>query len=329
VNHAVPLPALDGRDPLGFLASLGLLRLLTEQSGDDIALSFSTTTAQAVLHGPFESTIDIAEKLTAVTDTMAGGSFIPNVPAGYPIAKVGVTGGDPMRGQQTDHRNTIATIRALAGDAAVRWHASLVTDLARDNKGQVALTQFSAPAGQQTVKSFFEKTTTLVRANPDFLHQALTSWQRVPNYTGEYLDHRVLRSAADLPAGESSEVGVPGATWLAIMALPLFRLTGDGTTLTTTLWRRAQRHPPTMIWPLWRQPLNLAATIVLIEHPAIDIAPRQNDNRDLYIQADRHTLDALGIFAIVGAKRRIIDGRKSAGVLVPVPIVAETTPAHQ
>ena len=50
MTPTVALPALDGRQPLGFLAALGVLRLL---DGDEIAVSLvvGRGSAHAVLHG--------------------------------------------------------------------------------------------------------------------------------------------------------------------------------------------------------------------------------------------------------------------------------------
>src|SRR5690606_5684000 len=77
--------------------------------------------------------------------------------------------------------------------------------------------------------------------------------------------------AADDPSGEASTVGVPGATWLAIMALPLFRIGGDGRRVSATLWRSAPRQPAAMVWPLWRQPLDVQSVVTLLEHPAVSV----------------------------------------------------------
>ena len=52
--HQLHLPALDGRGALGFLAELGLLRLLTQDLGVHARLSFNDHTAEAILHGSTE-----------------------------------------------------------------------------------------------------------------------------------------------------------------------------------------------------------------------------------------------------------------------------------
>lgn len=314
MTQALHLPALDGRDPLGFLASLGLLRLLAEE-GADARLSFSEQTATAVLHGPYHSAEEVAVALQAVA-AREPDSVIPGLPAGFPRTKVGTKGSDPMRVGRDEYRGHVETVRESAGQVGLRWQAAIATDLARDKEGKVILTPFFAPSGQQTVRSFFEKPMTMVRREPERLLEALTAWRRVPGVTGEYLDHRVLRSKADHPRGESAEIGVPGATWLAIMAVPLLRLTGDGSSARSTLWRRLPGRQAVMVWPVWRSPLDLPAVVTLIEHPGITI-----DVIDGQYVTDTAAWPPLGVFAVAAATRRPVEGRKSAGVLTPVTVI--------
>ena len=317
MTHRLLLPALDGRDHLGFLAALGVLRLLTEHTDADVRLSFDETTATAILHGPYRTCEEVAEQLTTIVKTtMDSGSVIPGVPAEFPDRKSGTKGSDPMRVLRDEYPKLVAKARAH-GEEAVRWLSCLLTDLAHDERGRVALTPYSAPSGQQTVRSFFATPIELVGKTPTYLLDALTRWQRVPGVTGEYLDHRVKYDAADHPRGATGgERGVPGATWLAIMVLPLLRLSGDGTTACATLWRSLPgRRQRIMVWPLWRQPLDLAGIVALIEHPAL--IPRVEDGR---VAVSRRASTALGVIAVSGAARRPIEGRKSAGVLAPVPV---------
>ena len=308
----VELPALDGREPLGFLAALGVLRLLADEAGTAARLRFSDRTASALITSPFPDLDAVADALVrAATGTDA---LIPGAPADFPAAKAG-TGADPMR---VSRRRLSELYQRWTGDRqAERWLSVLLTDLAEDNAGRVALTPYSAPSGQQSLRTFFEKPVAAVRAEPGRIREALAGWRRVDGFTGEYLDHRVLRSAADHPRGASVEAGVPGATWLAVMALPLFRLTGNGRTVAATCWHRVSgRREPVMVWPLWRRPLDLAAVQVLVEHPAL--RPGLNSGGQVSVKPD--ALPGLEVFLVCGAERQRVQGRNFAGVLAPVPI---------
>ena len=220
-----------------------------------------------------------------------------------------------MRRPRERFRELLVEIDAIDNHASSEWMPFLFTDLAVDAQGRADLTPFCAPSGKQNLRTFFEKPLSAVRANPSLLREALIGWRRVEGFTGEYLDHRVLNSAADDPGGQSAERGVPGATWLATMAIPLLRVTGDGEHIGATLWHRVSRRS-IMIWPVWEQPLDLAAIKVLIEHRSLIPV----DARPAVCSA---SWPALSIFAVYGAERQRIPGRNFAGVLAPCAVVVE------
>ncbi|MEY9211418.1 hypothetical protein ABH917_000864 [Thermobifida halotolerans] len=185
----------------------------------------------------------------------------------------------------------------------------------------MALTPYMAPAGGQKAATFFSKPLDAVRRNPERLHQALAGWRRLDGFTGENLDHRVIHIAADTPTGESTPAGVPGATWLAVQALPLLRLTGDGNRPQATLWHR-HRKSRIMVWPVWKPDLDLDAVQALIEHRALSPRPRTDDDQVPPVLS-RRRLAPLGVITAAAAQRRLVPGGKSAGVLVPTPVHLE------
>ena len=143
------------------------------------------------------------------------------------------------------------------------------------------------------------------------IREALEAWRRVEGCTGEYLDAQVLNSAADDPLGRThTERGVPGATWLATMAVPLLRVSGDGQRITATLWHRTSRRH-VMLWPLWRRPLDLRAVQVLIEHPClIPVSPPGPASPLLAATLSAHELATFPVHATAGLGD---DGRGRAG----------------
>ncbi|RKS68275.1 hypothetical protein BZB76_6536 [Actinomadura pelletieri DSM 43383] len=308
---AIELPALDGRDPLGFLAALGLHRLLTNETGTQVSLSFSDRTAKAIIHSDIESIDAITATLNNIVARAGDATAIVDVDDRFPLAKPkksaaasqGAGQKDPMRVRRDEYHALADRITEL-GDEAKGWFHCLITDLATDAQQRVALTPYCAPVGQQSLRSFFATPLQEVRKDPSYLREALTAWRRVDKFTGEYLDHRVIRSAADHPNGVSTEAGVPGATWLATQALRLLRISGDGEHVTATLWHRHQRRN-LMLWPLWTEPLDLQAVATLLDHPAI--------NPEL----DRTTLHNMNVFTVAAAERTQLRGPKSARVLVP------------
>ena len=313
VVHTVALPALDGRDALGFLASLGVLRLLHQQLGPDrVRLSFDPYRATTQITSPLRDAEEIGDALQRIVENMPSEAVLPQVRPGWP-PQIGV-GEDPLRVPRTDLSALAERARHHGGEHAPMWLHAIVTDLA-DDKGRVALTPLMAPAGGQKAATFFSKPLDLVWKVPESLHQALTGWQRLDGCTGENLDHRAIRTAVDTPTGVSTPNGVPGATWLATQALPMLDLSGQGRRVRSALWYRHQRRR-IMLWPVWKHPLDLEGVRTLITHPSLQ--PQATDGPEPRL--DRKDLVPLGVLTVAAACRRPIPGGKSAGVLTPMPV---------
>jgi hypothetical protein len=309
--NAVALPALDGRTPLGFLAALGVLHLLTDhQGGATVELSWSSTDCTAVLSGPWSTAEDVAAELRAIVESIPDGGVLPELPVDLPPRGEAP---DRIRLPRPGLRQLAGDVWAEAGDAGERWLASLVTDLSVDEKGRADISLFTAPSGKQSMRTMLQKPLDAVRLRPEVLLEALNGWRRYPGVTGEYLDHRVLFDASDAPDGASRERGVPGATWLALMSYPLLRTTaGPGGAPVTTGW-----HYPTprerdrcLVYPLWTEPVDFHAALALLRHPMLATAV-----------SGRPPASAapLTVFLICAARRRRIPGRTFAGVLAPIP----------
>lgn len=312
MTHAVDIPALDGRSPLGFLAALGLLNLLGHFTPGPVRLSFTPGPGNAIIRSPAASLEEIQESLAELVATAPTGAAIVGLDPGFPLPAG--AGKDPMRNPRQEYRQLDARIRHLDEHAANHWLPHLFTDLTVDRDGRAALTPFAAPRAKQNTRTFFAKSLSMVRADPDRIREALTAWRRIEGVTGEYLDYRVLNSPVDNPEGQKeAERGVPGATWLATMALPLLRLTGDDQNTAATLWHRTGRRS-VMIWPLWRQPLDTPAVQVLIEHPCLrPVNPTPAVSSAAW--------ESLGIFGVYGAARqKLPDVKQFAGVLAPIQV---------
>jgi hypothetical protein len=311
MTHTIEMPALDGRSPLGFLAALGLLNVLSDAGADPLRLSFSQSNAAAVIHSPLASLDEVVALLAGVTAAAGEDAAIAGVNTGFPL-RAG-RNADPMRRPREDYRKLAEELRSVDERAVDHWLPCLLTDLAVDRQGRADITPFNAPSGKQNLRTYFAKPLDAVRANPSRLHEALTGWRRAEGFTGEYFDHHALNSAADDPLGRTSaETGVPGATWLATMAIPLLRLSGDGHSVAATLWHRTGRRA-VMIWPLWRQPLDQPAVQALLEHPCLTpIDPTPTIRRTAW--------ETLGITGVYGAERQPIPRRKFPGVLAPIQV---------
>jgi CRISPR-associated endonuclease/helicase Cas3 len=270
-----------------------------------------------VLHTDLPSLDALGAFLVGTVQTLTDDAVLPGVAAGFPYPRRSQSGPDPMRPPRDRYRDLAADAERRFGGDAQRWLEVIATDLAVDNEGKAALTPWMAPSGKQAVSTFFAKPLELIRKNTALLTECTTYWQRIEGYTGEYLDYRAVNDAAATAEGESTELGAPGPTWLAAMALPLLRVSGSGTEVGGALWhtvlvddgrRRPRRF---VIWPLWEPALDAHAVQALLEHSAL--RPRQER-----IPEVDDELRVLGVFRVCAAMRQPLQGRKSAGVLAPV-----------
>ena len=308
VMIAIDLPAMNGRKALGFLAAVGLTRLLTTDDpdgSDPPRLSWKPSTRTAVLHSRHDSIGTVVETLTRIVTAIPDDAVLPGGPPGLP----------PPGAAPDKLRVPPAVLRTLASELSLHtnaeaeaWMASLVTDLCLDDKGRSVISLMAAPSGKQSMFTMLDKPLTLVRDHPEYLREALVGWRRHPGVTGEYLDHQVLYDAADSGVGTAEERGVPGATWLAVMAYPLLRTTSAGADPVTTGWHcRAGQWE--FVYPLWSHPLDTNAIVALLEHPLWSASVDGN------MPAEARTLS---VFEVGRAQRRRIPGRKFAGVLGPL-----------
>lgn len=304
--NTLTLPALDGRRALGFLAALGLTRLLEVYDGDAPRLAWARDTATAVLRTRHKTVDALADRLLEIVQSIPEGGVLPGVPPELPPPGAAP---DRLRTPPAELRELAAGLAPEPDPEVEAWLSSLVTDLTLDDKDRSDISLMAAPSGKQSMRTMLEKPLAEVRDNPGCLREALVGWRRYPGVTGEYLDHQVLFDAADSGAGESEERGVPGATWLALMSYPLLRTTAAGAEPITSGWYRQPRRPPTFLYPLWTAPLGCDAIVALVEHPLWELAVEG------VLPAEAR---ALSVFAIHRFQRRRIAGRTFAGVLAPM-----------
>ncbi|MGH9153934.1 MAG: type I-G CRISPR-associated protein, Cas3-extension family [Acidimicrobiales bacterium] len=321
--NRITLPALRSDDSLGFMAALGALELLVNVEGLDALLGWEGLGGAAVLVVDLPGAEAVAERLRSVAVRLGEeGRLVPGDPSLVPARRsmaerrerksLGIEEkNDPMRGTPAMVRDRLLAVAALegAGDGlSPRWAAGLVTMLGLDRTGNCLLTPLYAPAGQQVLGQLLAKYLALA-GQPGHLHEALVAWRRRPD-SGANLDHRDLRDAAWSARGEPENASVPGATWLALMAAPLFRQTGDGRRGEAVGWARDRRsvRPRTLLWPVWDDPRSLPAVEVLLGHPEV----RATERRPA-------ALGALGVVAVCEARRTPLGN--ADGPLQPTAVV--------
>lgn len=319
------LPALDGRLPLGFLAALGITRLLSEHADRPVTLAWSDRTGTPRLGG-VEDIDQLLGLLERVVDDIPEVVRLPGGPPDFPGDEKPQDSprGDPMRLLVGRFRHQLEKWRSDHGsDFVDTWIPAMVTDQIEDDAGCVAITPLAAPSGQQKFATMFRSSLQRIRKDPALLRQALVGWRRVDGSTGEYLDHHVLRSAADRSDGESKEAGVPGATWLALMAFPWFPVYGGRRSPLAAGWQTVGRRSY-FVWPLWSEALDPDAIQVVLNHSSLQLIDTRKAGEKRHA-ADGPTVDATAlapysVFAVGAAERQRISGRTFAGVLTPVEV---------
>lgn len=311
--NEVELPGLDGRVPMAFLAALGTVRLLRENADPEARLSWSAETCSAALWSRFETVSEVATALKGVVSSIPEGGVLPGVPTDFPPLGAAP---DKLRLKPAEMHDYVASLRtSLPPDQfseAMSWLNALVTDLAVDKDGRCSVSLFTAPTGKQSMRTMLEKSLQFIQRHPDVLEEALISWRRYPDVTGENLDNQALFLAADASNGKASRRGVPGATWLALMALPLTLTTAtNASSPISTGWHivgasRSQRR--LLLYPLWTEPLTPEAAIGLMEHPLLPVFASG---------AAGDQLRRYSIFQVCAAERQKPEGDKSAGILTP------------
>jgi CRISPR-associated endonuclease/helicase Cas3 len=319
----VSLPALVGLDPVGFLAALGVVRVLGHRRAD-VRLAFDPVTAQAVVHG-VKDVDQVVDELVAAFEGMPDGQLMVGLPPAFvPKPEKGADFKDPARITPQEFRERAATAATLEERA---WIRAIWSDLGGED-GECASTPFYAPTGRQTLWTTFSKPWEAVNASArERLTEALVAWRRFEKFTGENLDIRAVRGAADQADGVATMAGVPGATWLALAAIPFFPMGGDGRRARTVGWFELRaprdRRRPWFAWPVWRHPLDADAIAVLLRHDVVRdgarLAVEKSESADAKRRGERWRAQAraLGVERVVAARRRQLPGGKSAGVLVP------------
>lgn len=318
---SVDLPALRSDDPLGFLAALGVIETLVSVRGLEARLGWRGVGGGAHLVVDLADADAVANALVGVAVELHGrghvvpadGSLIVRrfSPAERKARKAqGIDEkNDPMRGGPAVIRDRLLGVQALernGDEQTARWAAALLNMLAVDRDGMALLTPLYAPVGQQVLSQLLAHYLGWAIME-GVLREALVAWRRRDD-GGANLDHRTLRDGAWSSRGAAENVTIPGATWLALMSIPLFRQVGDGRFGESVGWQRDRRavRPRRLVWPIWTEPRSLAAIEVLLSHPDVVSAaraPAEHRQGGKSRARSVSSLEALGVTAVCSARR--------------------------
>ncbi|AGP33429.1 type I-G CRISPR-associated protein, Cas3-extension family [Sorangium cellulosum] len=258
------LTGLDGKNPLAFLAALGVLNALADRTKDGtpeprLVWRAGGTYQPAIMGGPDRGALldvlvqDLAsfrgepaiEWLHYRKDGDGAEAHDLKPPPGFFVDYLSRLLGDcPSRGVSDELRRSLAFAAAFATDVAV------------DNNGNTKPTALHFTAGQQEFLTMVSELIQGVRVED--LEEALFGpWRYERPLPVLQWDNTSARDYA-LRASDPSKdkkLGVPGADWLAFRGLPFIRVAPVGDRIVTTgcsgEWKTG-----TFRWPIWTVPLS-------------------------------------------------------------------------
>ncbi len=266
----IELPALRADGVLGFLAAVGVLRLVVDEldsPGSTLCWPNGAENSAAIDTGVASDIDSLAQGLFTIVDRCRdAGHLIP----GRREIPLRATGGDAMNGLSFPEGRGLAM--SLADDSVgQRWLMSMVSASGPDENEHLARSRWWAVGpGPVTIAGTLEKALEPIESADDLVG-ALRSWRR-HDWVGGYLDHAADVGKERIPGtrrADESKAGVVGATWLALMSTVLFPIRSPEATRHETVgWSVIERRP-TFGYPVWATPLDRSSIESLLDHPAL------------------------------------------------------------
>ncbi|MFC4048311.1 hypothetical protein ACFOY4_01335 [Actinomadura syzygii] len=325
--HRIDLPGLAGDEPLGFLAVIGLMSQLLENS----YLSWDPEDRHAILHCHRPASIaDLVAELMKRLRSIPEGGALP-YSSNFPVRR--------RRGAPDPLRVTPDGYRRLTDRVRSSWLRATLTDKSTDADGRCLVNPLIAVRGRQTIGSFWYYPMLEVRRDPErLLTEALTGWRRVQGSEGWWLDHRASYSTDPGLRGPGGSMAVPGATWLATLAVEKFSYPDYGSPNLPQGMPRGWfpiDGVEVFAWPLWTLPASKntldAVWNVGWDHGSWEFAWTSDGRLEATISATHgvsapnsmdHVVD-LDIFAMCAAARP-----QGGGPLTPIPVQVRRVPSR-
>ena len=249
----IDLMGVDGSNPLGFLAALGLLRVVPgAKLGFPADGSF-----RAFLDGVAKS--DLAKVVVDDVSSAAGSARWRLTYTKAATKKQGPQEVADLKPPPDDFKKFLATCIEswmTGSDEAVAYAAAYGTDVAVDGKGNTKPTAFHFTAAQQTFLGAVED----IRASVthEWIETSLFEGHGKKPGSNLRWDPGAERNwalMANNPGGDGTLVDAP-LEWLAFRGLPLLPSFPRGTKIITT-GVSGRGDDMTFTWPLWSVPASL------------------------------------------------------------------------
>lgn len=256
----ISLRALEGSNPLGFLAALGCLVGLSRQIPDKTPTLRWTddVVPTAVISGPSDES-EVVAHLMADLDSWQASAVLDDGPEGAPLDEVKL---EPAQLRRWVHVTRAAASPGVRGD--VDLLCGLVAETALDNNGNAKPTDLHFLAGQQRLLDMARQLRSKL-TKQDMEEGLFGPWRRqssLPSLGWDVAGERVYALRAINPTKEE-KLGVAAANWLGFIGLSLLPVMARNGAAATTGggggWKRG-----TFTWPLWDVPLTEAVVASVI-----------------------------------------------------------------
>lgn len=253
----IQLTALDAADPLGFLAALGLLRIVTQRD--------SAARLRWIQDGNWSAALATSEPLDLLELLQAD---LQRWRQGHPAVEFAVDADRKVQDLKHPPADFRRLMMSLAEEPeAAGFVAAYATGVAVDGSGQTKPTSFHLTAGQQR----FMDAVLDLRASVtqgDLEEAVFGPWTgRVgPKDTRWRAASDRSRALLHFDPSKEKSSTVAGAAWLAFLALPIFPVVPRGLRAVTTGFTGRGKNEQ-FTWPVWSDPLNVWEVRTLLGLP--------------------------------------------------------------
>jgi len=288
------LPGIDGGNPLGFLAAMGLLRLSRRGGG---RLRFASDgTNQAVLEGVGDE--------HAITDMVAADAKASAGLAALKISyskpeKKGVKVVRDLKAPPAEFTKMLFQAKQSWASGSDREYAADIaafgTSLEVDGKGNTKPTAFHFTAAQQEFLKAIDESRSKV--DPVGAYESLVEGRgrtRGKNLRWDPRDARAHALMAEDPDAEGTSVDVT-LEWLAFRGLAAFPVISVGRKQPATVGVSGRGEDMEFTWPLWRLAADWATACSLVRLPS-DAMTRERGVFAVATSGIRRTAQGFGNF---------------------------------
>jgi len=274
------LTGMDAQNPLAFLASLGLLRVLDDEArrtgrerprlafvdeGGPIPKLWTELGADDVVRCVLEDAAAEAKNLALQLAYDDAGKGVPPENAGAIR---------DLKPPPEVAREALVKF-AEAGPRISRLAAGLFSELVQDNNGNTKPTAFHFTAGQQEFLAMVDELRRGI-TEADVREALFGPWLNTSKLPSLSWDSSVARLYA-LRAGDPSKEkrgSIPAANWLGVIALELFPVAARHGRLVTARVAGGWKDSA-FTWPVWEVPLTAPTVAALLRTDADEWKPRE------------------------------------------------------